>query len=183
MKNKKVWIGILAAVVVIALVMAYFNYRNRSLSPPGKEALTSGGISVNIEYSRPSVRGRIIFGSESQEALQPYGKYWRLGANEPTTISFNRDVVFNGQAVSAGRYWMYAIPGSEAFEIRLNTGIPWWGTSTPKPENDVIAVSVPVQKTSVPVEQFTISLAPQGEGMNMIFEWSDVRFEIPIQAQ
>lgn len=183
MKNKKIWIGILAFVVIILLAFVYFRYRNRTLSPSGSESLTSGGVTVKVEYSRPSVRGRIIFGSEQQDALQPYGEYWRLGANEPTTVSFNRDVLFNGQAVSAGKYWMYAVPGAEAFEIRLNTDIPAWGTADPEPDKDVLRVNVPVQKTGVPVEQFTISLAPQGDGINMVFEWSDVRFEVPVKVQ
>lgn len=183
MNKRRTWIIILSAVAVLLLLLIYLNYKNRQASPPGQASLTSGGITVTIDYSRPSVRGRIIFGSEQQGALLPYGKHWRLGANEPTTISFNRNVVFNGQAISAGTYWMYAIPGADAFAIHLNTDIPFWGTSKPDPEEDALRVSVATEKIRVPVEQLTISLAPAGEGINMVFEWSDVRFSVPIRAQ
>lgn len=183
MKNKKVWISIAVVILVVAIALIYLNYRNRTLSPPGNASLTSGGVTVTVDYSRPSVRGRIIFGTEQQGALQPYGEYWRLGANEPTTISFNRDVLFNGQAVSAGKYWMYAFPGADSFEVRLNGDIAAWGAIEPDYEKDVLRVRVPVQKIGAPVEQFTISLAPDGDGIRMVFEWSDIRFHVPIQAQ
>lgn len=183
MKGKKILIGILAIVVLLAAAYLYLGYRNRSLSPPGKETLTSGGLTVTVSYSRPSVRGRLIFGAEEQNALQPYGKYWRLGANEATEITFNRDVLFNNNAVKAGTYRMYAIPGPDTFEIGLNTELGKWGYSEPDYDRDILRTKVPVEKTSSPVEQYTISLAPAGEGINMIFEWSDTRFVIPLKAQ
>jgi hypothetical protein len=153
------------------------------LSPPGSESLTSGGVTVSVKYSRPSVRGRVIFGTEEQNALQPYGKYWRLGANESTEITFNRDVLFNGSPVKAGTYRMFAIPGPESFEIGLNSELDKWGAYEPDYTLDVLRTKVPKQRTSTPVEQYTISLAPEGDGMNMIFEWSDTRFVVPIKVQ
>jgi hypothetical protein len=183
MKGRKILIGIVAVVLLLAAAAFYLNYRNRSLSPPGSASLTSGGITVNITYSRPSVRGRVIFGSEEQNALQPYGKYWRLGANESTEIEFNRDVLFNGSPVKAGRYRMFAIPGPETFEIGLNTELDKWGAMEPNYDLDILRTKVPVEKVSSPVEQYTISLAPEGDGINVIFEWSDTRFVVPIKAQ
>jgi hypothetical protein len=183
MRNKKVWISVLALIVFIALAFFYLDYRNKTLSPPGKETLTSGGMTVSVSYSRPSVRGRLIFGPDPDQALLPYGKYWRLGANNATEVSFNRDVLFNGTAVKAGTYRMYAIPGPDAMEIALNTGLGKWGAMEPDYDLDVIRTKVPIQKISMPVEQYTISLAPAGEGVNMIFEWSDTRFVVPLKAQ
>ena len=180
---KKVIYGVLALVILIAAALFYLNYRNRSLSPPGEATLTSGGLTVNISYSRPSVRGRLIFGSESQNALQPFGKYWRLGANESTEITFSRDVIFNGSPVKAGTYRMYAVPGAESFDIALNTELGKWGAFEPNYDLDILKTKVPVQKTTAPVEQFTISLAPSGDGIDIIFEWSDYRFVVPVKAQ
>ncbi len=82
--KKKIIIGASIFIALLAIAFAYLNYRNRTLSPPGKTELTVNGLTVSIPYSRPSVRGRLIFGTEEQKALQPYGKYWRLGANEST---------------------------------------------------------------------------------------------------
>lgn len=180
---KKVVIGVLALVVLLGAAFAYLMYRNRSLSPRGNATLTSGGITVNVSYSRPSVRGRLIFGPESQNALQPYGKYWRLGANEATEVTFNRDVLFNNSPLKAGTYRLYAIPGEQSFQIGVNTEIGKWGAYEPDYDLDVLKTTVPVQKISSPVEQYTISLAPAGEGIDMVFEWSDTRFVIPIKAQ
>jgi hypothetical protein len=183
MKGKKILIGILAVGLLLAAAFFYFDYRNKSLSPPGSETLTSGGLTVSVTYSRPSVRGRLIFGAEEQQALQPYGKYWRLGANDATQITFSRDVLFNGSAVKAGTYRIFAFPGAETFELGLNTELDKWGYSEPDYDLDILRTKVPVEKTNAPVEQYTISLAPEGDGINMIFEWSDTRFVAPIKVQ
>jgi len=70
--KKKIIIGVVAFVVLLAIGFAYLNYRNRTLSPSGKTELTVNGLTVSIPYARPSVRGRLIFGTEEQKALQPY---------------------------------------------------------------------------------------------------------------
>lgn len=180
MKSKAMWIGLAILAVVVAGVFIYLNQRSRALSPSDEESLTSGGVTVTVRYSRPSVRGRVIFGTKDQDALQPYGEYWRLGANEATEISFNRDVLFNGVPVKAGTYRMYAIPGEESFEIVLNTQVGESGSSAPDEENDVLRTKINTERTSSPVEQFTISLAPQNRGIQMVFEWSDTRFIVPL---
>lgn len=182
MKSKGMWIALAVLAVLLIGVFVYLNMRTRALSPPDEESLTTGGMTVTVKYSRPSVRGRVIFGTEDQEALQPYGEYWRLGANEGTEITFNRGVLFNGSPVKAGTYRMYAIPGENSFEMVLNTEVGESGSSQPDEENDVIRTKVQTQRTTAPVEQFTISLAPQNEGMQMVFEWSDTRFVVPVRA-
>ena len=182
MKSKKLWIWLAILAVILIAVFAYLNFRARALSPPDEESLTSGGVSVAVNYSRPSARGRVIFGTEDQGALQPYGEYWRMGANEATEISFNRDILFNGSPVKAGTYSMYAFPGPNSFEVVLNTEIDRSGANEPDPGNDVVRTKAQTQQTSPPVEQFTISLAPQGEGILMIFEWANVRFAVPVKA-
>lgn len=181
--KKKILIGILAVIVLLGAAYAYLSYRNRSLSPPGKETLTVGGLTVSVSYSRPSVRGRLVFGTEQQDALQPYGKYWRLGANESTEIAFNRDILFNNIPVKADTLRMYAIPGPDSFEIVLNSELGKWGAFEPNPDLDLVRTQVPAEKTSTLVEQYTISLKPADQGINMIFEWSDTRFVVPLKAQ
>lgn len=177
---KKILIGLAILIVVLAAAFLYLNNRNRTLSPPGSAALTNGELTVSITYSRPSVRGRVIFGTETEGALQPYGKYWRLGANESTEITFNKDVNFNGTPVKAGTYRMYAVPGAEEFEIGLNSELGKWGAFEPDYSLDVLHTNVPVQKTSSLVEQYTISLAPTDNGIDVIFEWANTRFVAPV---
>ncbi|WP_258104569.1 DUF2911 domain-containing protein [Marinoscillum sp. MHG1-6] len=161
----------------------YLNHRNRTLSPPGSDKIKSGDLTVSVSYSRPSVKGRLIFGSESEGALQPWGKYWRLGANESTEITFSGDVMFNGQAVEAGTYKMYAIPGEDEFEILLNTSLGDWGYEEADHDLDILSTSIPVINGKN-TEQHTISLqSPQDGSITIIVAFSDVRLEIYVKAQ
>jgi hypothetical protein len=175
--TKKVLIvlGIIAVAVVLYLA---FGKQFRP-SPPARTELTNGDLSIVISYSQPSVRGRTIFGS-GEQALQPYGKYWRLGANEATEISFNKNVDFAGKPLDAGTYSMYAIPGPESFTIVLNSETDKSGAPEPDHNLDVLEVDVPVQETDAPVEKFTITLQPLGEAINIIFEWAHIRLVVPI---
>jgi hypothetical protein len=183
MNRKRLWAGIAVLAVLVAGIFIYLNLRTRSLSPRGEEKLTSGGVTVSVTYSRPSVRGRLIFGPKEQNALQPFGQYWRLGANEATEITFNRDILFNNRSVKGGSYRMYAIPDADHFDIALNADLGKSGSEEPDSSKDVLRTRVATEKTGAPVEQFTISLAPEGDGINMVFEWSDTRFVVPLRAE
>jgi hypothetical protein len=180
---KKILIGLIVLLVILGAAFVYLQYRNRTLSPPGSASLTNGSLTVSVDYSRPSVRGRLIFGTEDQNALQPYGKYWRLGANESTEITFSKDVLFNNEPVKAGIYRIYAVPGPDAFEIALNSELGKWGYNEPDYSLDVMKTKVPVVKLATPVEQFTITLRKSGDGIDAVFDWSDVRLTIPVRPQ
>jgi len=180
---KKILIGVGILVLIVMGAMFYLNNRNRTLSPPGNAALTSGDLTVSLTYSRPSVRGRLIFGTAEQGALLPYGVYWRLGANESTEITISKDATFNDQPVKAGTYRMYAIPDAETFEIVLNSELGKWGYFEPDYSKDVLRTKVPVEKTSAPVELYTISLEPADGGVKVVFEWSDTKLVLPITAR
>ena len=180
--KKKIIIGVVAVVLILAAAITYLNYRNYNLSPRGAAELTNGDLSVSVTYSRPSVRGRVIFGSKEQGALQPYGDYWRLGANEATEFVFSKDVTFNGTPLKAGKYKVYAVPGAESFEIIVNSELGNWGAFEPDHKLDLFRTKVPVENISS-VEQFTISLSPADGGININFEWSNVKFVVPVKAQ
>lgn len=177
---KKILLIVGGFLVLATAALFYMNYRNRTLSPPGKASLANGGLSVEIAYSRPSVRDRLIFGTENEGALQPYGVYWRLGANEATEITLSQDVLFNGEPLTNGTYRLYAIPAEGEFEIHVNSELGEWGALGPEEELDVLVTSVPVKEQPL-VEQFTVSLEKlETEGLLILFEWSDVRFDIPV---
>jgi hypothetical protein len=178
--KKKILIVVIVLIVFLVAALIYLNNRNRTLSPPGNVSLTNGKLIVSIHYSRPFVRNRVIFASKEQGALQPYGEYWRLGANESTEISFNRDVLFNGNPVNRGTYRMYAIPDPEAFEIVLNSELGVWGWFDPDPKGDILRTHVTVEKISPPIEQFTISMFAVGDTTHVNFEWEKVRLSLPV---
>ncbi|MBL7834024.1 MAG: DUF2911 domain-containing protein [Cyclobacteriaceae bacterium] len=178
--KKKVLISVAIVILVLVGALIYLNNRNRTLSPPGSAQLSNGTLTVTVQYSRPSVRNRVIFGTKEEGALQPYGEYWRLGANEATEITFNRSVSFNGSEVAKGTYRMYAIPGADAFELALNSELGVWGVFEPDQEKDVLKTTVPVEKLSTPVEQYTIRMDAVGDTTNVYFEWEKVRLTVPV---
>jgi hypothetical protein len=107
---KKILIGV--AVLLLAVV-GFFGYGVLfPKSPTTSTSFSSNGLDIKVNYSQPSKRGRLIFGEEKDGALQPYGKYWRLGANASTEITFSKNITFAGKPVNAGSYRMYAVPGT-----------------------------------------------------------------------
>lgn len=84
-------------------------------SKNGRTAGTIDGVQVTIEYGRPSVRGREIWGS-----LVPWESVWRTGADEATTISFDRDVAVEGEPLAAGTYGLFTIPGEGEWAVVLD---------------------------------------------------------------
>jgi hypothetical protein len=178
---RRILIGVGILIMILGAAFMYLNHRNRTLSPPGSAELSHQGLTVSVNYSRPSVRDRLIFGTESEEALQPYGKYWRLGANEPTSITIDQDVLFNGNELEAGTYQLYAIPGEEKFIIGVNNEDRMWGATEPNYSLDLFRTEVPVLKNTH-TEQHTISLLPlMPSGILVVVEFSDIKIEIPIK--
>lgn len=180
---KKVLIGFGVLILVLIVAFVYLNYRNRTLSPPGLATFEKDGFKIEIPYSKPSKKGRLIFGSAEEGALLPDGVYWRLGANEATEVTFNQDVLFNGSEISAGTYWIYAIPGEHEFEISLNSELGKWGAFEPDYALDVLKTKVPVVRSDASVEQFNIRFEESGEEVLIVFEWSDVKIKIPVQPK
>ena len=127
MRNK-IFIGIAAVIIIFICWTVYGLFFATPASPPGSAQGSYGDLTMSVEYSRPYKKGRLIFGEESDGALQPYGKYWRLGANAATEITFNRDVNFAGESVKTGTYRMYAVPGPSQWAascIRRMSAASW----------------------------------------------------------
>ena len=104
---KKILIGIGVLVLIFALYVAYLVMF--PASPKGDASISANGLDIKVTYGRPYKKGRLIFGEEKDKALQPYGKYWRLGANAATEITFNKNVNFAGSPINAGSYRMYTV--------------------------------------------------------------------------
>lgn len=180
--KKKILIGFGILVVLIVVFMIYANNRNRTLSPPGESSVQANGMNVSVNYSRPSVRERMIFGEVEEGALQPYGVYWRLGANEPTVIEVSSDFQFGEESFTAGKYVIYAFPRKGEMEIRLNTDLRFWGYTEPDYTQDVATVVVPLSQNAH-VEQFTINAAEVADGVKLIFTWGNYLWELPINRK
>ncbi|MBA4851833.1 DUF2911 domain-containing protein [Emticicia sp. BO119] len=128
--------------------------------PVSPSATVSQGIGltkITIDYSRPSVKGRKIFGD-----LVPFGKVWRTGANKITSIKFDDDVVINGTPVKAGSYGLYTIPTATEWTVILNTDDKQWGSYGYDDKKDVYRFKVKPAKSKSFVEQMAIDI----EGIN-----------------
>lgn len=175
---KKILIAV--AVFIIGFVL-YATLIVAKKSPFEKVDYASENLNVSVEYCRPYKKGRVIFGEESEGALQPYGAYWRLGANAATEITFSSNVNFAGSPIDAGTYRMYAIPGAESFEISLNSGLgSYFAVAEPDYALDILKVKVPTSTSASEVEQFTIGFNSDSTGTKMNLAWDKMSLDIPI---
>lgn len=154
-------------------------------SPLGTVKQTVGLTDISVTYSRPSMKGRAIFGS-----LVPYNEMWRTGANMSTKISFSDQVKIDGKEVPAGEYALYSIPGKEKWTIILHTKTNYAGTGGKdyKPEEDQLRFDVKPSAYPVAVETFTINISDVSDESCMIellWEQTQVRFKVetPVDAK
>ncbi len=179
---KKIIIGIFVLLISVGFYLIYPIWINPK-SPKAEEVLQIEEFNIEVRYSRPSKRGRSIFGAEDQGALLTYGKYWRLGANAPTKISINKDVKFAGNELKSGNYSMYAVPYKGYWDITLNSQISSSGFERPDPSFDIFTVSIALSPSTTPVEKFTISLKKMGSNATMTMEWDKAAAVVPIELQ
>jgi len=135
---------------------------------------------ININYSRPSIKGRDLFKENS--LLAPIGKLWRMGADAATQISFSDDVLIEGKEIKAGTYLLFAIPYQNKWEIIFNTDIEA-GLRGYNPEKNILKVEVPVQETSFFTETFTINLHSfEFENCLLELNWANTSVSIKIET-
>ncbi len=109
---------------------------------------------ITVNYSRPNVKGRKIFGG-----LEPYGTVWRTGANSATLISFTEPVKIDGKDLPAGDYGLFTIPGKDEWTIIFNKGAKQWGSYEYKEAEDVLRLKVKANKLKDRSETFTVQFA------------------------
>ncbi len=161
--------------------MAYRILTTRNLSPKATASYSKNDLNVLVTYGRPYKKGRLIFGTEAQEALVPYDKYWRLGANEATEITFSKDATFGGKPVKAGTYRMYAVPSATVWSIVLNSELGQWGAWDADHKLDVLKVDVSPVALTAPVEQFTIDFTEADQSFSVNFNWDMTKVPVVIQ--
>src|SRR6218665_3749392 len=138
----------------------------------------AGGPVARVIYSRPHKKGRIIF-SDNAHSLCPYGKPWRLGANEATEITFFKPVLINGKNIAPGRYILYCIPHADKWEIDLNTNLDSWSLAI-DPLKDIYKTEVPVQEQNPAIEDFTILFESTARGADLLMAWDNVKVMLPL---
>jgi hypothetical protein len=128
----------LLTVLALAIATSAFaqqQIRSPRPSPSASLTQTIGITDMTIKYSRPGVKGRAVWGT-----LVPYGKVWRAGANEATTITFSDDVWIAGQKLAKGTYSFHATPGQDQWTLHFNSVADQWGSYSYDPAKDVVTV-------------------------------------------
>jgi len=134
------------------------NIRNVAPSPLGKWSQVVGLTDISMEYSRPGVKGRKIFGSGDDYLLQ-YGEIWRTGANNSTQISFSNDVMVNGKEVPKGTYAIYTVPGENEWKFMLYTDTSLGGgTANYDKSKELASFDITPKKLDSKVETLTFGL-------------------------
>lgn len=148
------------------------------LSPRDTARATIAGARVLLDYGRPSVRGRQIFGA----AVVPWEQVWRTGANEATQLITDADLLVGGAAVPAGTYSLWTLPAPDGWKLIINRQHGQWGTQYDSAQ-DLVRVPLAVTSLSAPVEVLTIRIVSAGPGATLVIDWANTRATAPIRRK
>ena len=174
--------------IIFVLAMMIANYaieaqvKTPQQSPKSILTQVVGLTEVEINYSRPSARGRAIFGD-----LVPFGKLWRTGANENTTISFSDDVIIDGKTLAKGKYAIYTTPKADNWEIVFYSKTDNWGNPTTWDETNVaLRTNEKPETLDRKLESFTIGISNLDANFAYLeMSWENtlvaIKFEVPTQ--
>ncbi|MBS7786682.1 DUF2911 domain-containing protein [Flavobacterium sp. CYK-55] len=173
---------LLSLAVLSTIQLTQAQVKTPQPSPKSSLEQTVGLTQVSIEYSRPSMKGRTIFGD-----LVPFGKLWRTGANQNSMVSFSDDVMIDGKTLKKGKYALFTIPKAEAWDVIFYSDTDNWGTPENWDEAKVaLKTSAKALMLSKPVETFTVSVGSLDNNFaSLDLSWErtmvSVRFDVPTQ--
>jgi len=167
------------AVLCFLTVGATAQIETPAPSPAGSLTQRVGLTDITVDYSRPSMRERAIFGN-----LVPYNTIWRTGANSNTVINFSTNVTIGGTEVKAGAYAIFTKPTKKSWEVYFYSDTDNWGTPKKWDDGKVAAmVKVDVVKMPVDVETFTITIDDlTNDGASLGILWERAYVGVPIEV-
>ncbi|MES2559616.1 MAG: DUF2911 domain-containing protein [Bacteroidota bacterium] len=171
--------SMIVALAIAATVTA--NAQSISFPQPSPTASFSQNFAtakIEVSYSRPSAKGRKVFGD-----VVPFGKLWRTGANNATTISFGEDVKLNGMDVKAGKYGLLTIPGESEWTVIITKDLTVTSEDGYKKENDAARFTVKPGKTASTIETFTIEVANiKNNEADLDLKWENTVVSVKVTA-
>jgi hypothetical protein len=177
MKSLRSTLLILPALLLSAsLLLAQEKQR---VSPHETVNATVGDAKITIVYGRPyskdptSGEKRKIWGT-----LVPYGKVWRMGADEATVLTADKDITIAGSAVPAGKYSLFLLPAESGAKLIVNKQTGQWGTKYDESQ-DLVRIDLKKEAAAKPVDQFTIAV---DNGVLKLM-WEDTAYSAPIAAK
>ncbi|MCH7399449.1 DUF2911 domain-containing protein [Belliella sp. DSM 107340] len=148
-------------------------------SPASSISQKIGLSDVKIEYSRPSTKGRKIFGE-----LVPYGEVWRTGANAATIITFSTDVKIEGKNVPEGSYALYSIPNKNEWTIILSKNTKLWGAVGYSASDDLVRFNVKAGKAKPKYETMEIGFIDMTDtGASVAIKWENASVKFRIETE
>jgi hypothetical protein len=136
---------------------------------------------IEIVYSRPSLKGRAVFGAGS--LLAPIGDVWRTGANGATKLTFSDPVTIGGKTLPAGSYGLFTIPGATEWTVIINTNSKGWGSFEYKEAEDLVRLKVAPETTGSTTETFSIGIeAITAQTAIIYLKWGKTKVNIPIST-
>ncbi|RTL53315.1 MAG: DUF2911 domain-containing protein [Sphingobacteriales bacterium] len=154
--KKLILFSTLFSTVFISLQACAQDKSKRPSPPATVTTTTNSGVTIQIDYSQPAIKGRTI-GID----IAPFGAIWRTGANEATVFQVNKDVMIDGKALKAGKYSLYSIPGANGWTIILNKSWNQWGTIYNQ-KDDVMRIQVKPMQHAL-TERMTFTINKSGE--------------------
>jgi hypothetical protein len=172
MKKQRNKLTILTLVLLVAAASASAERGDDSnrKSKNGKAEGTIDGVQITVEYGRPSVKDRQIWGG-----LVPYDRVWRTGADEASTIEFSKDVKIEGEFLAAGRYGFFTIPGAASWTLIFNGTPDQWGAFSYAEAEDALRVRVAPREA--PHEEI-LSFSLEGERVVLRWANTEVGFSV-----
>ena len=172
--------------IIGVLVLAFIGYVAymvlNPVSPKETVSYSSEISNLEVVYSRPYKKDRLIFGSEEDGALVPFGKYWRTGANAATTFETSSEILFNREPLKAGKYALFTFPYEDKWTVSLSSESDvFFAISQPDPKLDVLKTEVPIEKLDKPLEQFTIEFSKDSTLVKMNLMWDRISVSIPLE--
>jgi len=182
------WIvGILAALVLIFMLVVgpMMKKNTKKHSPEQNITFTQNDLKIDLFYSSPAKKGRVIFGE-----LVPYDEVWRTGANEATTFTTNKDLLIDGKTLPAGKYSLWTIPGEESWQIIFNDHMYSWGVRWQDSEAmreagyDILIATAVVSESITSEENFTINVVETPtQALVLLFSWDQVVVPLPLEVK
>ncbi|HEX6533232.1 MAG TPA: DUF2911 domain-containing protein [Gemmatimonadaceae bacterium] len=174
--TQQVTVQRLRTVDIDALTRAFASRGMGMPSPRDTARAAFGDARVTVDYGRPSKRGRVIFGS-----VVPWNVVWRTGANAATTLVTDRDLEIGGTRVPSGTYTLFSLPSPDGWKLIVSRKTGEWGTEYDSTA-DLARIDMQVTTIPTPVEQFTITLEPGGEGGTLALAWDRTRASVPVRV-
>ena len=174
--------AIIFTLLLFTVNLSFSQINTPRVSPASEVEQMVGLTEIEIEYSRPSMRGREVFGN-----LVPFGKVWRTGADNSTKISFDTDVIISGKTIQSGTYSIFSIPNKESWEIIFYSDVELWGVPRDWSDDKIVFSSTYKVNKINPVETFTISFNDlTNNDVNMSISWEntsvDIKIEVPTRS-